>query len=288
MINYKNQDLIEFGFMINQYRKQELESAVEKFCEFFKNPEKPKFNGLSSFENLTNDEEVFTKGLIENRLNTRFEPGKWFSDGFNDPAKINIILFFVSPPPFFSTDLNVVVDGRTVFSSIVNYSMKTGDKKEFIYWIQKLYKKGYKSKSQDFDFLKISFDKLKNDYQCLIWSLARFAFKLNDFEKIKLAFDHHMTLLTVASFKLRRPFGINFHNLLGVANNALQHYRSHIELILHAMEVYDVAYDIEKRDHKNTFKQRLEDYYETMPPQDPDLGEVVFELFPELNEIPIS
>jgi len=125
---------------------------------------------------------------------------------------------------------------------------------------------------------------LKNEYQCLAWSLARFAYKLNDASLIEKAFLYHMPLLTIASFKMGRPFGINYHNLLGIANNALQHYHSNIELIIHAMETYDVFYNIEKRDHKKTFKQRMEDYYETMPAQDPDIAQVAFLLFPELSE----
>lgn len=173
---------------------------------------------------------------------------------------------------------------NTVFISTVKNGLTLGDKKKFILHLQMLYNNGYQNKPVDLEYLKTSFDQLKNEYQCLAWSLARFAYKLNNPKLIEKAFLYHMPLLTIASFKMRRPFGINYHNLLGIANNALQHYRSHIELIIHAMETYDVFYDIEKRDHKKTFKQRLEDYYETMPPQDPDIAEVAFLLFPELSE----
>lgn len=268
--------------MINPYRKQTLEKIATHFCEFFFNPVKPKFYGSEALNELDTEESNFVRSIIEKQLNIPVDPTAWLIDCFSQGERINLALYLIQSP-LLSPDLQIVVEGETAFTILVKHGMTISDKKDFMYMLQKLFENGYQSKPADLVYLKNSYDNLKNEYQCLAWSLARFASKLNDSVLIKKAFQYHMPLLSIASFKMRKPFGINYHNLLGIANNALQHYRSHIELMIHAMETYDVFYDIEKRDHKKTFKQRMEDYYETMPPQDPDIAEVAFLLFPELN-----
>ncbi|QNA44287.1 DUF7829 domain-containing protein [Lacibacter sediminis] len=269
---------------MNPYRKQTLEKVAIHFCDFFLNPTKPKFYGSTALHELDAEESKYIKSIIQGNLNIPWQPTDWLIDSFIKPERINLAVYLIESP-FLAPDLQIEVKGETAFTILVKFGMTMSDKKDFMYMLQKLYERGYQSKSADLVYLKSSYEKLKNEYQCLTWSLARFAYKLNNSVLIAKAFQHHMPLLSIASFKMRRPFGINYHNLLGIANNALQHYRSHIELIIHAMETYDVIYDIKKRDHKGTFKQRMEDYYETMPPQDPDIAEVAFFLFPELKEV---
>lgn len=264
-------------------RKEQLENTAEEFCNFFHNPVKPRFSGSGNLDNLPEEERQFIKKFIEIKLKHPIAPTEWLAKCLNS-KDLNYLALYLISSNTFAPDLSIEVNGNTAFTLTVKHGLNLKDKRDFMYLLQTLYNKGYKSKPADLVYLKDSYDYLKNEYQCLAWSLARFVNKLNDASLIQKAFEHHMPLLTIASFKMRRPFGINYHNLLGVANNALQHYRSHIELIIHAMQTYDVLYDIERRDHKNTFKQRMEDFKETMPVQDPDIAEVVFILFPELNE----
>lgn len=269
--------------MISTYRKEQIVLYAEHFSEFFKHPVKPSFYGSNALDNLFPEEKEYFESVVAKNLNNIFDLQKWLNDSLTDTERVNFVLFLLTNKTF-TPDLNVSTETDTVFSYLVKALMKKKDKKDFMQYIHCLYKKGYQSKPADLLYLRNSYAVLKNEYECLAWSLARFAYKLNNADLIKKAFDFHMPLLTIASFKMRRPFGINYPNLLGIANSALQNYRSQIELIIHAMETYDVFYDIEKRDHKKTFKQRMEDYYITMPPQDPDIAEVAFLLFPELSE----
>lgn len=263
-------------------RKQQLEHAAEQFCLFLKSPEKARFSGYL-LEKLSEEEKIYIHQFIHNQLGVPFDATKWLSESYSQPNHINLAMYLAESQTFMP-DINVISGKETLFTMLVNYYFNVKDKNDFMNSLIRIYEHGYQSKPADLEFLKFSYDRLKNDYQCLIWSVGRFAYKLNAAELIKKAVEYHMPLLTIACFKMRRPFGINYHNLLGVANNALQHYRSHIELLIHAMNVYDVNYDIEKRDHKGTFKQRLEDYYENQPPQDPDIAEIAYILFPELRE----
>jgi hypothetical protein len=268
---------------MNPYRRQRLASTAEAFCKFFHDPSKPGFKGSTNLENLSDEESSYFKQVVETLLQKPVKPTEWLTNCLEDKSLDHLALFLIGSDTL-SPDLKIAVNGNTAFTLTVKHGLNLSDKKDFMHLLQILYKRGYQSQQADLQYLKTSYDQLKNEYQCLVWSLARFAYKLNDTALIEKAFQFHMPLLTIASFKMGRPFGINYHNLLGIANNALQHYRSHIELIIHAMETYDVFYDIEKRDHKNTFKQRMEDYYDTMPPQDSDIAEVAFLLFPELSE----
>jgi hypothetical protein len=113
--------------------------------------------------------------------------------------------------------------------------------------------------------------------------LARFVVLLNDAVLIEKAFQERNSLLTIVSFKLKKPVGINYPNLLGVANNAFLHYRAHGDILLHAMKHYGVYEEVLKRDQKKSFTYRLEDFQRYKPIQDPMFAEIAHKVFPELK-----
>ncbi|MEI9946328.1 MAG: hypothetical protein WDN26_19170 [Chitinophagaceae bacterium] len=39
-------------------------------------------------------------------------------------------------------------------------------------------------------------------------------------------------LFSILSFKMKKPVGINYPNLLGIANNAIQHYRENGDILI--------------------------------------------------------
>ena len=92
-----------------------------------------------------------------------------------------------------------------------------------------------------------------------------------------------MSLFTIVSFKMKKPVGIRYPNLLGVANNAFLNYRSHGDLLIKAMQHYGAYDQVIKRDRKQTFRYRLEDFEMYKPVQDTAFNTIVFKIFSELR-----
>lgn len=154
------------------------------------------------------------------------------------------------------------------------------------YFFRILYNRGYINTIPDHLFLVDFYkNKIKTKPQLTSWSYARICFKLHEAEKIEKAFSKIKVILIILSFKLRRPVGYNFPNLLGVANIAITHYGEHGDLILGAMKHYDVYNKIMKLDFKRVFRAKQKDYIESRPVQDTEFNKIVYEIFPELNEL---
>ena len=104
-----------------------------------------------------------------------------------------------------------------------------------------IYRNGYINQPSDIAFLKTIYDtKVKSPRDLELWCFARFAFILNDYEMIKMAYAEYKVLFTILSFKLKKPIGIGYPNLLGIANSALQHYTTHADMIIRALHEYKV------------------------------------------------
>ena len=108
--------------------------------------------------------------------------------------------------------------------------------------------------------------------------------KLNDAEKIKLALRRLKPLFVLVSLSVGRPVFFNFSNLLGVLNNAIDHYREEGDIILKAIKVYKREGEISKLDaRKKCFKRKTEIYQDNKPIQDKNFVEIVKIIFPELK-----
>ena len=122
----------------------------------------------------------------------------------------------------------------------------------------------------------------------MIWCIARFAYLLDNSELLEKALQDENTLLTIVSFKLKKPVGINYPNLLGVANNAFLHYRANGDILLHAMKHYGVYEETLKRDQKKTFRYRIDDFQKYKPIHNSSFNEFVYKILPELKCILVT
>ena len=146
------------------------------------------------------------------------------------------------------------------------------------------FKRGYINIKKD-DIFLVDFykNKISNQQMLELWCLARICYKLNNHDKIEKAFSKDRVILSILSFKQGKPVGFNYPNLLGVANNAIQHYREQGDLILRSMKTFNVYDDIKIRDKKGTFKLKEQDFEKFKPIQDIDFDEIAYEIFPELK-----
>lgn len=149
-----------------------------------------------------------------------------------------------------------------------------------------LFEGGYRVKKQDDDYIKDAYNKyaIDSNENFEKWSVLRFIVKLDDAEKIKLALSKLKPLFVLSSLKIGRPIYFNFPNLLGVLNNAIDHYREDGDIILKAIKVYDREKEISKLDaNKGVFKRKTENYQNNKPIQNKYFVEVAEIIFDELK-----
>lgn len=152
--------------------------------------------------------------------------------------------------------------------------------------IANLFEGGYRVKKQDDDYIKDAYNKyaIDSNENFEKWSVLRFIVKLDDAEKIKLALSKLKPLFVLSSLKIGRPIYFNFPNLLGVLNNAIDHYREDGDIILKAIKVYDREKEISKLDaNKGVFKRKTENYQNNKPIQNKYFVEVAEIIFDELK-----
>jgi hypothetical protein len=148
-----------------------------------------------------------------------------------------------------------------------------------------LYERGYKNTNSDGIFLSDFYKTaITSEDTFLQWCAARFCFKLNDSKKIMLAHNNANVLFTILSFKLNKPVGFNYPNLLAIANTALTSYRTNGDIILSAMRHYGVYANTKARDKKGVFATKEQDFHQYKPIQDLEFREIIFQIFPELQE----
>tara|TARA_R110002012_G_scaffold245126_4_gene420121 strand:- start:6101 stop:6907 length:807 start_codon:yes stop_codon:yes gene_type:complete len=152
------------------------------------------------------------------------------------------------------------------------------------YLISKLFQRGYEIKEEDNQFVLDLYKKIKKQYDMDKWATLRFATKLNDKNKFEIAQTHTRELFTILSFKMGKPVHFNFPNLIGVANNAISHYRESGDIILKSIDVFGQTEKVHKLDQrKGTFKRKRLEYLENKPIQNREFEVIAIELFPELK-----
>ncbi|MBE7698670.1 DUF7829 domain-containing protein [Tenacibaculum finnmarkense] len=152
------------------------------------------------------------------------------------------------------------------------------------YYFSILFKRGYKIKEEDIQFVLDLYHQKKSEYDFGKWTTLRYATKLNDLNKFEKAMGKTRELDTILSFKMNRPIGVNFPNLLGVAINSITNYRENGDVILKSIDKFKQTNKINVLDKKkNTFKRKRQEYLENKPTQDKEFEKIAIELFPELE-----
>lgn len=185
-------------------------------------------------------------------------------------------------------ELNVNIrssDGKSCFEFISMYCIEQAKSLRQNYMsFTSLYKLGYTNRPEDLSTLRKLYDKnVKSPEALQIWSYCRFAYILANSTQIDEAFRKDKILFTILSFKMGKPVGVHYPNLLGIANNALHHYGSSSRLIIRAIHHYNMYEKIISKDQKGTFKYRYDEVLETEPIQDEEFEAIILKIFPELN-----
>ena len=150
--------------------------------------------------------------------------------------------------------------------------------------ITTLFRRGYIIKEEDSQFVLNLYRERKKEIDLDKWAILRYATKLNDLGKFEIVMGKTRELDTMLSFKVGRPIGFRYPNLLGVAVNAITNYRESGDVILRSIERFEQAEKISILDKKNdTFKRKRQEYFENRPSQDKEFEKIAAELFPELK-----
>jgi len=147
----------------------------------------------------------------------------------------------------------------------------------------KILKRGYEISEEDTKAVNNLHTLIKGEDYFLKWCRLRFMVKLKHEALIKLAIKKEKVLFTILSIKIGKPIRFNFHNLLGVLNNALEYYKESGDLIIHALHTYDQFDHVINLDSKEVFVGKVEAYEGNKPEQNRQLEEIIGILFPELN-----
>lgn len=167
-------------------------------------------------------------------------------------------------------------DGSTAFLEILKngsiYKMNA---------LMKLFKRGYSLTDADKTFIERDLQKDQtSDYAiCLLFD------RLRNRKLVDRAYNYSKQLLIIESAKQKRIVGFKFgDNWLAFGNNAAQHNKYWL-LIETAFMFYRVWNFIIEKDHKNTFKNKRDKFYEQMPQQDDSIKPVIRDLYLELFEV---
>lgn len=273
--------------MLTPWQKQAIDSTIEKLKAFYENSSKGYFSGANKIEEYTTEERVYFNSRFSLKDLAKADEEIILNKILEDPQKINFALYLLRTSSF-SVHVNALYNGKSIFEQLVSSSFKANERYSISSSLLHLYQRGYLAREVDGLFIKSSYQNISSQEGLVIWCIARFAYLLNDSELLEKAINDENTLLTIVSFKLKKPVGINYPNLLGVANNAFLHYRANGDILLHAMKHYGVYDETLKRDQKKTFRYRLEDFQKYKPIQNTSFNEIIYKIFPELKTIPAT
>jgi hypothetical protein len=269
---------------MDQWKKQSIDNFIIEIENYYLDCSSDYFQNMGIVDKINIEEARY----LNDKLDLSKIVGVHFNLILNETLKNkskNKFSYFLLRSKNISLEVNSLDETKkTVFIRLAeNYFFDNGG--FLLHLINELFKRNYIIKNEDILFVK---DLYKNglnsqdDFEK--WSLLRFAVKLNDAEKFEKAYQKSKELFVILSLKFNKPIHFNFPNLLGILNNAIQHYRENGDIILKAMEVYDRKNKIQELDNrKGNLKRKIVEYQQNKPIQDKKFVDIVEILFPELK-----
>jgi hypothetical protein len=270
--------------MIGFNRLYSIDAFIEKLHALYLNPAMIKNSNLGLIQNLTVEEiKYLNEKIALDKLvgvENKYLLNRLLQNSNNLPFVTHILSISCLNLEVNENEPSINTNFQLLFEAIVAHNDHYGDP----WQLMLLYDRGYASTKADEVFL-INFYKheIRNQLRFEYWCIARIIFKLNDAQKIRIAREKSKVIFTLLSLKLKKPIGIRYPNLLGVANNALLHYTEHTDLILYAMKHYQIYDEIVSKDRRGSFNYRLENLMSYKPIQDLNFLELAFDIFPELK-----
>lgn len=270
--------------MIEHWQKISLDGYINNLKDYYNNCEKSSFRLANKVQELTEEERQYVNANINLEAITGFDKSILLNSILAIPEKINFATHLLISDNI-DFEINGMLNEKSSFVYLLDLLINKTD--DFYYsmnhFLLILYKRGYTSKDCDGLYLKNLYKNLPSQKVFIFWCMARFAFLLNDYEKFDKVYRNEKVLFTILSFKLKKPVGINYPNLLGIANSAIQHYRDNGDMIIKAMHKYEVYEEILSRDKKKVFQEKKADFDKFKPIQDSHFQEIITTLFPELK-----
>lgn len=268
---------------MDHWRKQNIENFIIELENYYLDCSTNYFNNMGIVDKLNIEETKYLNDKLDLSKIVGVSSKMILNETLKDKTKNNFSYFLLR-----SRNINLEVDyldetKKTIFIRVAKnyFSEKNGF---LISSINELFKRDYKIKDEDVTFVKELYKEIESQDDFEKWSLLRFAIKLDNSEKFEKAYLKSRELFVILSLKFGKPIHFNFPNLLGVLNNAIQHYRENGDIILKAMNVYDRTFKIQELDSKKgNFKKKIIEYQENKPIQDKNFIEIVQLLFPELK-----
>lgn len=267
-----------------EYWKQELfEIFLREFPKYYEDSSPDYFQGSNLPGKLNRKEVELLNEKIGLPSLVGCEDKDVIHELLKDPLKDKFTFYVIN-----TLEIDCIVNsyGRsknTVFIEIAKRYFKQ-DNWMSPYLISSLFKRGYQIKPEDNEFVLNLYGQFQKQYDFDKWATLRFATKLNNQKKFEIAQFHTRELFSILSFKVGKPVHFNFPNLIGVANNAISHYRESGDLILRAIDKFGRTEKINQLDSKKgTFRRKRLEYLENRPIQNKEFEEIAIELFPELK-----
>lgn len=268
--------------MIGYWQKISLDEYFDNLKDYYTNCEKSSFRLSNKVQELTQEEKNYVNSNVNLEGITGFGKEQLLNLLLRLPDKYNFARHLILSDNI-ELKVNSILDGKSTFIYILDLiKTNTDDVYSVQHMLLELYKRGYQSKECDGTFLKEIYKELPSNDAFELWCTARFAYILNDHKKFEKVCRNEKVLFTILSFKQKKPVGINYPNLLGIANNAIQHYRDNGDILVKAMHYYGVYKEIIERDKKRVFQEKKADFEKYKPIQDKEFLEIILTVFPEL------
>lgn len=268
---------------MDQWKKQSIDSFLIEIEKYYEDCSADYFQNMGIVDKVNKEECQYLNDNLDLPKIVGVSSKYILNETLKDKNKNKFSYFLLRSKNIELEINNLDAEKKTVFIRLCeNY---IAEKNGFlIYSINELFTRNYIIKEEDTLFVNKIYKELKNQSEQERWYLLRFAVILNDAEKFSLIYQKKREMFVILSLKLQRPIHFNFPNLLGVLNNAIQHYRESGDIILKAMNIYKQADLIRELDaRKGNFNKKLQEYNQNKPFQDKKFEEIVQLIFPELK-----
>ena len=267
---------------MNIWKKEQIDNYIVEFKKYYIDCSVNYFTGMSVPSKLNQDELRYLKDNLNISEVVGSNKSTLINDLLKDHSKDNFSLYLINTRQLECEVNSYDKSQSTIFIELARRYFED-NKIFFIENIRSLFSRGYKIKPEDNRFVLDLHKKVKQVSDLDKWTYLRLAVILNDEKLFEKALSKNREIFTILSFKQGKPYHFNFPNLLGVLNNAIQHYRESGDIILHAMTFYNRYVEIRKLDTKGTFIKKWDEYLKNKPIQDAEFEEIVKIIFPEFK-----
>lgn len=267
---------------MNNIRNEAIDDCVNEIREYYQNPDSD-YLPCGNLINRLNQQE---RKVVNSNLKLEELVGSpkdlIIQNLIKDKSKDKFTFYLLSSS---CIDYEINAYDKTKATTFIELSKRLFyDKVWGAYLVIQLFLRGYRIKEEDNQFILNLYREVKEIKDFEIWTMLRYAVILDDADQFQKALIKSREINTILSFKKKKPIGFNFPNLLGVAINAIQNYRESGDIILKAIDVFEVNEIIFQLDRKNnTFKRKRDEYLKNRHLQDKEFENVAFQLFPELK-----